>query len=91
MARCAGSDSDGEFEGSPSPSASNDDDDDDDDADAALDEEEEEPRVLSQAEVKARNVRAMISGALQTARTPLVSGLKCQDVTAVLARPFKVH
>ena len=56
---------------------------------AAAAEEEDEPVVLSQAELKARNVQAMLSGSLTVARKPMVSGLKCQDVAAVLARPFR--
>ena len=56
---------------------------------AAAAAEEDEPVVLSQAELKARNVQAMLSGSLTVARKPMVSGLKCQDVAAVLARPFR--
>ena len=56
---------------------------------AAAAEEEDEPVVLSQAELKARNVQAMLSGSLTVARRPMVSGLKCQDAAAVLARPFR--
>ena len=86
----AGSDSEDEFASSPSSS----DNDDDDDEDVVIDEEEElddedEPQVLSQAELKARNVQAMLSGSLQTSRKPMVAGLKCQDAAAVLAQPFK--
>ena len=56
---------------------------------AAAAEEEDEPVVLSQAELKACNVQAMLSGSLTVARRPMVSGLKCQDAAAVLARPFR--
>jgi DNA repair and recombination RAD54-like protein len=60
-----------------------------DEEEDAEEEEEDEVTVLSQAQVKARNVQAMLSGSLQVARRPMVSGLKCQDAAAVLARPFR--
>ena len=61
----------------------------DDEACVVDDDEEDDPVVLSQAEIKARNVQAMISGSLQVTRKPMVTGLKCQDVAAVLAAPFR--
>ena len=71
--------------------ASSDDDEDDGayEGEQEEEEEEEEPQVLSQAELKKRNVQAMLSGSLVTSRRPIMRGLKCQDVAAVLARPFR--
>jgi len=63
--------------------------DDDFEVNANLEDDEDEPVIMSQAQVKARNVQQMLSGSLQVARTTMVSGLKCQNVAAVLARPFK--
>ena len=80
--------SESDFAGSDSDTGSDACSDDDFDAAAAA-AEEDEPVVLSQAELKARNVQAMLSGSLTVARKPMVSGLKCQDVAAVLARPFR--
>ena len=77
--------SESDFAGSDSDAGSDACSDDDFDAAAAA-AEEDEPVVLSQAELKARNVQAMLSGSLTVARKPMVSGLKCQDVAAVLAR-----
>ena len=58
-------------------------------ADAGSEDDEVLPVVLSQAELKARNVRAMLSGSLTTSRASAVAGLRCQDVAAVLAAPFR--
>ena len=58
-------------------------------ADAGSEDDEDLPVVLSQAELKARNVRAMLSGSLTTSRASAVAGLRCQDVAAVLAAPFR--
>ena len=63
--------------------------DEDDEVCVVDDDDEDDPVVLSQAEIKARNVQAMISGSLQVTRKPMVTGLKCQDVAAVLAAPFR--
>ena len=63
--------------------------DDDFDVHQNAEDDEEDPVVLSQAQIKARNVRDMLSGSLTVARTAMVSGLKCQNAAAVLAQPFK--
>ena len=62
---------------------------DDDFDDEAVEEEEDEPVIMSQAEIKRANVQAMLSGSLQVQRKPMIRGLQCQNVAAVLAQPFR--
>ena len=57
--------------------------------DEAVEEEEDEPVIMSQAEIKRANVQAMLSGSLQVQRKPMIRGLQCQNVAAVLAQPFR--
>ena len=52
--------------------------DDDFEVNANLEDDEDEPVIMSQAQVKARNVQQMLSGSLQVARTTMVSGLSAR-------------
>jgi len=61
--------------------------DDDDDVDET--EEEEEEVVMSQRDVKAANIRAMMDGTLETCARPFVRGLTVEDPAVVLRRAFK--
>ncbi len=54
----------------------------------AVDEEEEEV-VMSQRDVKAANIRAMMNGTLETCARPFVRGLTVEDPAVVLRRAFK--
>ena len=56
--------------------------------DASEDEEEEEV-VMSQRDVKAANIRAMMNGTLETCARPFVRGLTVEDPAVVLRRAFK--
>jgi len=52
-------------------------------------EEEEEEVVMSQRDVKAANIRAMMNGTLETCARPFVRGLTVEDPAVVLRRAFK--
>lgn len=79
--------------------SSADDDDDDEsyveasetDEDAFVDDvdETEEEVVMSQRDVKAANIRAMMDGTLETCARPFVRGLTVEDPAVVLRRAFK--
>ena len=74
----------------PEPSSAAEDSDDDfDDEAVEQEEEDDEPVIMSQAEIKRANVQAMLSGSLEVQRKPMVRGLQCQNVAAVLAQPFR--
>jgi len=70
-------------------------DDDDDEEEYAMteeDEDEDEPVVMSQADVRARNVSnvsMMVNGTLATSVKPFVRGLVVEDPEVVLRRAFK--
>jgi len=53
------------------------------------DEDEDEPVVMSQADVRARNVSMMVNGTLATSVKPFVRGLVVEDPEVVLRRAFK--
>ena len=56
---------------------------------AASEDEEEEEVVMSQRDVKAANIRAMMNGTLETCARPFVRGLTVEDPAVVLRRAFK--
>ena len=65
-----------------------------DEAYAMTEEEEDEddddaPVVMSQKDVRARNVSMMVNGTLATSVTPFVRGLVVEDPSVVLRRAFK--
>jgi len=69
-----------------------DDDENDDEEEYAMteeDEDEDEPVVMSQADVRARNVSMMVNGTLATSVKPFVRGLVVEDPEVVLRRAFK--
>jgi hypothetical protein len=51
--------------------------------------DEDEPVVMSQADVRARNVSMMVNGTLATSVKPFVRGLVVEDPEVVLRRAFK--
>lgn len=61
------------------------------DEDAFVDDvdETEEEVVMSQRDVKAANIRAMMDGTLETCARPFVRGLTVEDPAVVLRRAFK--
>ena len=68
------------------------DDDDEEEEEYAMteeDEDEDEPVVMSQADVRARNVSMMVNGTLATSVKPFVRGLVVEDPEVVLRRAFK--
>jgi DNA repair and recombination RAD54-like protein len=63
---------------------------DEDDAVDDVDETaEDEAVVMSQRDVKAANIRAMMNGTLETCARPFVRGLTVEDPAVVLRRAFK--
>lgn len=52
-------------------------------------EDEDDPVVMSQKDVKAANVAALLSGTLETSVKPYVRGLTVEDPAVVLRRAFK--
>ncbi len=62
---------------------------DEDEARVDASEEEEEEVVMSQRDVKAANIRAMMNGTLETCARPFVRGLTVEDPAVVLRRAFK--
>lgn len=52
-------------------------------------EDEEDAVVMSQKDVKAANVAALLSGTLETSVKPYVRGLTVEDPAVVLRRAFK--
>lgn len=57
--------------------------------DAEEDAEEDDAVVMSQKDVKAANVAALLSGTLETSVKPYVRGLTVEDPAVVLRRAFK--
>ena len=51
--------------------------------------DEDEAVVMSQRDVKAANIRAMMNGTLETCARPFVRGLTVEDPAVVLRRAFK--